>query len=988
MNMKKTQINMTTWMVSAMMTGSLVATSCTHSASGIWSTNVSSAGTAPTASGASGERPRQTLSLDQDWRFHKGSLPLPGRVPVTGWHYRMEPKGEAAAVENTEKMTSGGLETTGAEWKAGTRFEYAKDVVGEEWMEGGNLRPKGEPLFAWFRAQIPGVPAAKPALEFEQVEGLAFVYVNGVKLARHEGRRKSFVVDIRSIWKSEGINTIAMMIEAKGYGGLYSEPHFVDLAAPVPSTSQLSPAYDDRDWLRVDVPHDYVVEGPVTTSGADGYKRDYGWYRKGFVAPVSSSGSRVWLEFDGVYRMSRYWLNGQEIGIHPSGYAHARFDVTDVLKSGENTLVVSVDPTLQEGWWYDGGGIYRHVRLMVAPDVHVAPDGVFVRSTIPDCKEGVTAPATLNVGLTINNFRQEAVSADIENEVLDAARKVVLANKTKQELAAGENNSKWVLQMPAAKLWSCEHPELYSLRTTVSLDGKVVDVVSTSFGVRKIEFHAERGFLLNDRPVKIKGTANHQNHAGVGSAIPERLHVWRLEQLKKMGSNAIRYCYQLDPIVYETCDRLGILVMGEFRQFGDTYEGKVSKKTSTDGLRDQIQQVKRDRNHPCIILWCLGNEEGAVSEYSIGARMTTAIKTMVDAHDGTRLTTKAVVSGYAPEGICGAVDVVGMNYHATYFDRVRASFPSKPFIGTEACSEVATRGFYDRTIFKNKMGGPDLHGDVKRGYLSSYSENGPGWWQSCEVNWKAVAERPWMAGTFIWTGFDYKGEPTPFGQPDQPSISSSFGILDSCGFPKDSYYYYKSWWTSEPVIHVFPHWNWPGKEGREIPVWVHSNADEVELFLNGKSLGKKKMERNSHLEWNVPYAPGKLEAKGLSKGKEISDAVETTGEAAALALVPDRTALAADGADLAWVAVSVVDAQGRIVPTAGNRVRFSVSGPGNILGVGNGDSSCYEPDKASQRSAFNGLCMVLVQTSRQTGDIVLTAESDGLKTVSAVLKSE
>ncbi len=931
---------------------------------------------------------RTVVSLDKNWRFQKGTLPLPGRIPVEGWRYCMEPNGEKAALEATGIMTADDLNVSGEEWKQGTRFEYAKDVTGQEWMQGGNLRPKGEALFAWFRAQVPGVPAALPALEFYGVQGVGFIYVNGVKLARCEGIQETFVVDVRSVWKTNGVNNISLLIEAKEYGGIYGPVNFVDLAVPVPVTSHLSPAYDDGGWVSIDVPHDYVVEGPITNSGPDGYPRDAGWYRRSFTIPASTPNRRVWLEFDGVYRMSRFWLNGREIGIHPSGYAHARFDVTDGVKPGENVLVVSVDPTLAEGWWYDGGGIYRHVRLVVVSAVHVAPDGIFVSSTIPDCRDGITAPATLNVALTIENSRKETASAVISNEVLDGTGKVILRDKRRQKLAVGENNTTLALRLKEARLWSCEHPELYTLRTTVTTGWKEMDSVSTAFGVRKIEFHKDRGFLLNDRVVKLKGTCNHENHAGVGIAIPDRLHVWRLEQLKKMGGNAIRCSHnQNAPVVYDACDRMGLLVMDEFRQFGDSYVGKVSTKAITEELGDQINQVKRNRNHPSIILWSLCNEEGEVQNNAIGARMAASVKKVVQSLDDTRPTTAAVVGGYAPEGVCGIVDVVGVNYHARQFDEIRAKFPDKPFIGSEACSEVSTRGYYDRTRFKNPMGGPDLFGDEKRGYLSNYSENGPGWWQSCEVNWKAVAERLWVAGTFVWTGFDYKGEPTPFGQPHQPSISTSFGIMDTCGFPKDAYWYYKSWWSDKPVIHVFPHWNWPGKEGLEIPVWVHSNADEVELFLNGKSLGKKKMERNSHLEWNVPYVPGKLEAKGLSKGKEISDAVETTGVPTSLALAPDRTALAADGSDLAWVAVSVVDEKGRIVPTAGNLVRFTVKGPGRILGVGNGDSSSHEPDKDNQRSAFHGLCMVLVQTTGEPGEIVLTAQSDGLKPASITLNS-
>ena len=927
---------------------------------------------------ASAATPRTVVSLDSGWRFHKGALELPGRVPVRAWLYRMEPKGKQAALDATERMTAEALDTTGADWKSGMRFEYEKDTSGDAWMEGGNHYPKGKPLFAWFRAKIPGVPAMRPVLEFQDVQGLAFIYVNGVKLKRHQSRAQSFVVDVQPAWKTQGTNTIALLIESKGYGGLGDTPRFADLAAEIPVTSQISPAYDDTAWTNVDVPHDFGGCGS-------------GWYRKSLAAPTMKPGSRVWLEFDGVYRMSRYWLNGKEIGMHPSGYSPVRYDVTGVVRPGANTLVVSVDANIAEGWWYDGGGIYRHVRLVVVPDVHVAPESIVIRSTIPDCGDGITAPAaTLDIALAINNSGNKAASPEIENEVLDGSNHSGPRDQARYavgvrggELAPGETTTKMALTMPEVKLWSCEHPELYTLRTTIRVDGRVVDTVFTRFGVRKIEFNGERGFLLNGRAVKIKGTANHQNHAGVGSAIPDRLHVWRLEQLKRMGCNAIRYCYELDPAVYEACDRMGILVMGEFREFGDGYDAKVNENNTVDELKDQRTEVKRIRNHPSIVLWCLGNEEGAVQNNSLGADMARKVKAMVDDLDGTRPITMAVVGGYAAEGVCGVVDVVGMNYNIGALDAVRARFPGKPVIGTESASEVSTRGCYDRTQFKNFFG--LFHGDQERHYVSNYNENWPGWGASCEANWKAVAARPWVAGTFVWTGFDYGGEPTPFGS---PSISSVFGILDLCGFPKDNYWYYKAWWSAEPVIHVFPHWNWPGKEGQEVPVWVHSNAEEVELFLNGHSLGKKKMECNSHLEWSVPYVPGKLEAKGLKNGKVISDSVETTGNPAGLALAPDRAVLKADGSDLALVAVSVIDEKGRIVPTAGNKVRFSVSGPGRIIGVGNGDSTCHEPRDAQERSAFNGLCMVLVQTTGGLGNIRLKAESDGLKSFVSIMAAE
>ena len=932
---------------------------------------------------------RKVLSQDDDWRFQKGDSPLPGRTKLGGWRYRIDPRGEALAKE----VSTPGLDTSGPEWAAGSYISRGKDTTGEEWREGGNLGPKGSVFHAWFRTEIKGFAARRPTLEFIGVTGGdAAVYVNGARLKQHRGgRAEMFTVDISSVWNPTGINVIALLMEAKDNAYLDSPVELVDLdQTALPATSWASPAFNDSAWRVVSVPHDYVVEGPVGTRGPDGYTREIAWYRKNLVLPTYAPGSRVWLEFDGVYRASRYWLNGQELGVHNSGYVPFRFDITALIKPGDNALAVRVDPRYAEGWWYDGGGIYRHVRLVITAPIHVAPEGIFLTTTIPDAKNGIVAPATLHIDATLRNDSADATEAEIVHEVMGPDHKAVQRSSERIRLGVGEMKQKVSLEIPSAMLWSCEHPVLYSVRTTIQVRGEVVDQVTNTFGFRTVAFDPERGFLLNSEPVKIKGTCNHESHSGVGVAIPDRLHVWRLEQLKAMGGNAVRCSHNaMSPVFYDACDRLGILVMDEFRQFSDGYSVKVNRNATADHLTDQINQVKRNRNHPCIVIWSICNEEAHVTENEDGARLAKAFVKMLQTYDGTRPTTASAVHGWAKEGLCGVIDVVGVNYTATRYDKIRETFPTKPFLGTESCSETSTRGFYERTPFKNTMGaGPTLYGDEKKGYLSNYSENGPGWYQSCEVGWKAVASRPWMAGYFVWTGFDYKGEPTPFAQPAQPSISSSFGIMDTCGFPKDSYYYYKSWWGSEPVLHVFPHWNWEGKEGQEIPVWVHSNCDEVELFLNEKSLGKKKMERNGHLEWQVPYAPGKLEARGISQGKQLSAVRETTGVAAGIALAPDRSDLTADGADLAWVAVSVVDEKGRTVPTAGNLIRFSVTGPGKILGVGNGDSSCHEPDKATQRSAFNGLCMVLVQTTRTGGDIVLTAESDGLKRAMMTLKSK
>ncbi|PYX93939.1 MAG: beta-galactosidase, partial [Acidobacteria bacterium] len=491
--------------------------------------------------------------------------------------------------------------------------------------------------------------------------------------------------------------------------------------------------------------------------------------------------------------------------------------------------------------------------------------------------------------------------------------------------------------------------------------------------IRTVLFDADKGFLLNGKPVKIKGTCNHQDHAGVGSAIPDRLQYYRIERLKEMGSNGYRTSHNPPtPELLEACDRLGMLVMDETRMMS----------SNPEGLSQLERLVRRDRNHPSVVIWSLGNEEREQSTER-GAKLLTSMKRLVRRLDPSRPVTVAMNGGWG-KGFSGVVDVQGFNYAGggggggtntgKHIDDFHQQFPKLPTIGTETASDYSTRGIYAN--------------DKGKGYVSAYDVNFPGYTLSSEGWWKVYAERPFLAGGFAWTGFDYRGEPSPYAW---PCISSHFGILDTCGFPKDNYFYYQAWWSEKPVLHLFPHWNWSGteKEGQEIEVWCHTNLETVELFLNGNGLGSKKVERNGHLEWKVKYAPGVLEARGSKNGQVVlTDKRETTGAPAKLVLRPDRSKIAADGEDLSMVAVEVVDAQGRVVPTASNLVTFNISGNGRLIGVGNGDPSCHEPDKADKRSAFNGLCMVFVQALKQPGEIRIEAASADLAGASVVIQAE
>ncbi len=682
--------------------------------------------------------------------------------------------------------------------------------------------------------------------------------------------------------------------------------------------------FDDRTWRTVDLPHDWAVELPFDGRGSHshGYKaigRNFpdtsvGWYRKSFFIPASDLGRRISIEFDGVFRDARVWVNGHYLGNHPSGYTGFGYNLSEFLNyGGNNVIAVRVDATMEEGWFYEGAGIYRHVWLVKTDPVHVERDGTFISSEITNSTALVTAR------VTVVNEGTNAASLGIDQTVFDADGNTVAHGQVKDARLASWANGEFSCELDVAhpKLWSIETPHLYKLVTTIRADGTVVDRCETPFGIRTIRFDPDHGFFLNGQRVELKGSNNHQDHAGVGAAIPDALQDFRIRCLKEFGDNAYRCSHHPPtPELLDACDRLGMVVIDENRPMG----------TSSEQL-DQLQaMILRDRNHPSVILWSLGNEEWGIEGNEKGARITATMQAFARHLDPTRLCTVAISGGWG--GSSTVIDVAGYNYiKQSNSDRQHARFPKQSGVGTEETTTQGTRGVY----FDDR---PNAH-------LAPLEKGDSG--GNCEVGWKYYAARPYLAGLFYWTGFDYRGEETPFGY---PAISSQFGILDTCGFPKDSFYYLKAWWTDQPVLHVFPHWNWPDKVGQDIDVKCFSNCEEVELFLNGKSLGRKAMEKNGHLEWTVKYEPGILLARGYHGGKEIiTDKVETTGEPAALQLTPDRAAIKADGEDVSVVTLQVNDAQGRMVPVAGNEITFGIQGPGKIIGVGNGDPSSHEPDR-------------------------------------------
>ncbi len=693
-----------------------------------------------------------------------------------------------------------------------------------------------------------------------------------------------------------------------------------------------STSFGDSTWRTVNLPHDWAIELPFdqAADGSHGFhavghgfeKNSVGWYRRTFDLPREDTGKRLWLEFDGVFRDCTVFVNGWFVGHHESGYSSFRYDITDVANAGgKNVVAVKVDATQFEGWFYEGAGIYRHVWLVKTAPLAIAPDGDFVYSTYSNnVPEG---PATLQLRTTLLNTKKETGVAEVSWALVAPDGKTIQeggAHETSEVPAGSQTEFGREIGINSPVLWSPESPKLYKLVTTVESGGQVVDRKETEFGIKTVAFDAEKGFLLNGKPYELKGTCNHQDAAGVGAALPDRMQYFRVEKIKEMGDNAWRTSHNAPtPELLEACDHLGMLVMDENRLLG-------SDERTLHRLEDQI---RRDRNHASVGIWSIANEEFTVQGTPAGKRVAATMQDLVRKLDPTRPITYPAPVGNDFYGINEVIEVRGWNYHVgSDMDDYHRQHPAQPNVGTEQGSTVSTRGIYAN--------------DAQRGYVSAYDDNAPSWAHTAERWWSYFDERPWLSGGFVWTGFDYRGEPTPY---DWPCVNSHFGILDTCGFPKDNFYYYQAWWSDKTVLHLLPHWDWPGKEGQEIDVRALSNCEEVELFLNGASMGRQKMKKNSELKWKVKYAPGVLSAKGYNGGKLTAEArVETTGEPAAVRLTPDRATINADGEDVSVITVAVTDAQGRVAPVASNLVEFAIEGPGKIIGVGNGDPSCHEPD--------------------------------------------
>lgn len=758
---------------------------------------------------------------------------------------------------------------------------------------------------------------------------------------------------------------------AKDFGCGTEYFNYLTKANSVHNTGPYAQKFNDSTWVSVTIPHDWVTNLPYArnASHSHGYKTvgykfpetSVGWYRKSISIPKEDLGKHIAIQFDGIFRNAQVWFNGFYMGTEPSGYATQVYDVTEYVNyGGENLICVRADATLEEGWFYEGAGIYRDAWLLKSASVSVAPFGTFV---FADIKKPYDA-TVVHVKTEVNNHSLESQQCSVEQRLLDAegkqvgkAESVNLSLKAKQTLDCEQT-----IALDNPHLWSTDDPYIYKVETTVKVNGEVTDVYETTTGIREVVFDAQSGFMLNGKPIKLKGVNMHQDHAGVGAAIPDALQAWRIKKLKEFGCNAYRASHNpMTPALLDICDREGLLVIDENRLTG----------INTEHLRLLENMIKRDRNHPSVILWSDGNEEWGI-EYSVqGTRIAAAMREYTRLLDPTRHSTIANAGG--SEMIKG-LDVVGFNYIVQNdVDNRKKANPDWKIVGTEETTGCGTRGVY----FESKE---------QPGHMVSMNRGTkPGVENVIERGWKFYDERPWAAGLFYWTGFDYRGEPNPL---EYPAHDSEFGILDYCGFMKDEAWYLKSVWTNEPVLHIFPHWNLQGHEGETVEVWAYSNCDEVELIVNGKKLGRQTMPKNGHLKWQAVYQPGKVVAIGYKNGKRmLTKQVETTKSAYKIVMKTDRQTISADGRDVAVVTVEVQDAKGRIVPDACPMLTFKLAGDGRILGVGNGDPSYLGADHPNHNDchefsipAFNGLAQVIIQSSRNSSALQLRGEANKLKT--------
>jgi beta-galactosidase len=760
------------------------------------------------------------------------------------------------------------------------------------------------------------------------------------------------------------------------------------------------PAFDDSAWRVLRLPHDWSVEGEFSdknpaTAGGGALPGGIGWYRKAFSLPESQGGKSVFIDFDGVYRNSEVWINGNYLGKRPYGYSSFRYELTPYLLYGDkmNVLAVKVDNSQQpNSRWYSGSGIYRNVWLVTTDKIFVNHWGTFI--TTPQVGD---ASAKVVIKTQIQNASQAEKPIALKTTIYSSDGKkisTVAANAVIPKESIQEISQELTVNNPS--LWSVEQPTLYTAVSRIECDGQVCDDYETPFGIRTFTFDREKGFILNGKQVKIKGVCNHHDLGFLGAAINTRALERQLEIMKDMGCNGIRTSHNPPtPELLDLCDRMGFIVMDE------TFDIWKKKKTDFDyhldfdqwHKRDTEDMVLRDRNHPSVFIWSIGNEvmEQWDREDSSGVLITRELAGLIRNLDSTRPIT-ANCNDPDPQNPLfksSALDLLGFSYHQNLFVPFLETYPEGKFIGSETTSALATRGHYDMPSDSIRRWPERWDKPLDKGNAdytcSSYDNCSAPWGSTHEESWKIIKKHDFLSGMYVWTGFDYLGEPTPY---PWPARSSYFGIVDLAGFPKDAFYMYQSEWTDKPVLHIFPYWNW--NEGQSIDVWVYTNFDQVELFLNDKSLGaKSKVGDELHLAWRVPFFPGTVRAVGTAKDKAtLVREVKTAGNATKIALEADRTQIHADGNDLSFITVRVVDNRGTMVPDASNMINFEIQGEGVIAGVDNGCQTSHEPFKANYRKTFNGMALVVVQANEQAGEMVLKATSDGLESASVKISAK
>jgi len=724
-----------------------------------------------------------------------------------------------------------------------------------------------------------------------------------------------------------------------------------------------APGYDDAGWRMLTLPHDWAVEGgfnPEANLSQGYHDRGFGWYRRTFSLAPEDKGKHLELRFDGIATYATIWVNGTILHRNWCGYTSMYIDITPYATYGDNinTIAVRVDANAQEGWWYEGAGMYRHTYLVKRSPVHIITDGVYANPVKKN-----NGSWEIPVEVSLNNSGKTAAKAEVEVSLFDTAGKLVVQGKQTADVAVLRDAvAKMTLAVNSPMLWSIEKPTLYTVKTVVKQEGVITDELTTKCGFRTIRFDKDQGFFLNDKNIKIKGVCNHQDHAGVGVAMPDAMWEFRIRKLKEMGVNGYR-CAHNPPAkeFLNACDSMGLLVLDENRDFN----------TSPEYVKQLEWLVRRDRNHPSVIFWSVFNEEPMQSSengYEMVRRMSDVVKQL----DTTRPVTAAMNGGlFSPLNVSKAVDVVGFNYQIGSYDRFHKENPDMCLTSSEDGSAFMVRGEYKTDRSKN--------------ILDSYDTQRAPWGETHRNAWKAVAERPFLAGCFYWTGFDYRGEPTPF---EWPSAGSFFGIMDLCGFPKTAFYLHQAQWVDDKtILSLVPHWNWPTDSiGKSIKVMSLANADSVVLKLNGKVISGQKVDKYEMNSWSVPYKPGKLEAVGYKNGKVVSNfKVETTTEAVQLKLTADRKSLAGNGVDAMPITVEVLDSKGRHVPTANIPVEFTISGPATIIGLGNGNPNSHEAEKGNKRELFNGLAQVIIQSTEANGEVILTATAPGMKPAKVII---